>query len=151
MEKNQKTLIADIIAKAKAKQDHIDSIRGLTSKEIEPTLKKIDGERVADNKKRNADLAKAATAKAKVHIDAAKDLDKATADAVKKQTADLAKSPSNPKGGRTDAALAQKDTLPKATAKIQESEENMDQDSFGQLEEFKQNDKYSEKSSHIDL
>jgi hypothetical protein len=77
-------LIADIIAKAKAKQDHIDSFRDLSSKELAPVIKKENVERAADDKKRNAGLDKAAADKAKVHIDAAKALDKATADAAKK-------------------------------------------------------------------
>jgi hypothetical protein len=32
-------LVADIIAKSKAKQDHIDSFRDLTSKELQPLIK----------------------------------------------------------------------------------------------------------------
>jgi len=53
----------------------------LTSKEIEPTLAKVDIDRIATDKKRNTVIDTAATAKAKVHIDAATALDKSTADA----------------------------------------------------------------------
>ena len=44
-------------------------------------MAKMEGDRDTDNKKRNGDIDKVAAEKAKVHIDAAKDLDKATAKA----------------------------------------------------------------------
>ena len=90
----------------------------------------MEADKAADDAKRNADLDKVAAGKAKVHIDAAKALDKATADAAKKQAEALKKV-----AGRKDDALAQQSSVPKATSRVQESEDNMEQVTFGQLDE----------------